>query len=80
MVEAHFCAEVKAVPPSGASVNCTAGEGRREGPCNRWVSQPEDQKQSPGQLVFGKATYRRNAAEGKLEFSPVIGTVFSETS
>ena len=31
-IEADVCAEVRAVPTSGASVNCTAGEGRREGP------------------------------------------------
>ena len=31
-IEAEVCAEVRAVPTSGASVNCTAGEGRREGP------------------------------------------------
>ena len=45
--EADVCAEVRAVPTSGASVNCTAGEERREGPRNRWVGQPEDQRAEP---------------------------------
>ena len=58
MVEANFCAVIKAVLPSAVSVSSAVGGGHWEGLQQQvgW-SPPENLKQRAGQLVSGKVIY-----------------------